>query len=131
MTFDFDPSDLMSRGLFEEPQPQIFVLDWLFLGIAPAIALPVVEPVVIEGAGEVRTVSVQVNLAGLTERAEGFQRSRQFHTVVRRLCSISSDDTFVRPKLEDRCPAAWTRVATARAVGINRDVFQRGVIFCA
>ena len=125
VAFDFDPRDLVPRGLFQEVFPQIFVFDRLFGCCAPPFALPVVEPTFVEGAGEVGAVGMERDAAGLFERAQGFEGSRQFHAVIGGVWGSAAEDALVPAVFQHRRPAAGAGISGTATVCIDDDVFQK------
>ena len=133
MAFDFDPRDLVPRGLLQETFPQIFVFDRLFGCRAPPFALPVVEPAFVEGADEVGAVGMEGDAAGLFERAQCFEGSRQFHAIIGGVWDSAAEDALVPAVLQHRRPATGAGVSGTATVGIDDDVFQKDgvwVLWC-
>src|SRR5262245_5712000 len=112
-----------------EPLPQIGILDWPLVGGAPAVALPVLDPL---GDALLQVFGIRVQLHAHLSlqhigRLQGFQRCdgcHYFHAVVggggfrpRQLLTPLLD--AVPAVYEDAPPAAGTRVSGAGPVRID------------
>ena len=62
--------------------------------------------------------------AGLFERAQSFEGSRQFHAVIGGVWGSAAEDTLVPAVFEHRRPTTGTGVSGTATVGIDDDVFQ-------
>src|SRR5262245_8641047 len=104
-----------------EPLPQVCVLDRFLVRRSPAIALPLRQPCG-DAVSQVRTVGVQPDRGWLGEALERLDGRHQFHPVIRGAFALAAAYLLgVGAVGEHRAPAAWPRVAAARAVGIELD----------
>ncbi len=92
--------------------------------------MPVVEPTFVEGAGEVGAVGMERDAAGLFERAQGFEGSRQFHAVIGGVWGSAAEDALVPAVFQHRRPATGAGVSGTATVCIDDDVFQNKVFGC-
>jgi hypothetical protein len=114
------PLDSMRRGRFDQFLPQLRILDWLFVGRAPAVALPIVNPAR-DSITNVDTVGVKPNPARTFQGLETFDRGHQLHLVVGRERFPTRELALLVAGAEQRRPAARTRIAAAGAVGEDLD----------
>ena len=119
------PIDLMARGGGEQGLPEFDILDRLFIGGAPAVALPAVDPFG-DAVFDIIAVGGERDVARLGECFERLDRAHQLHTVVRAGVFAAREFLFARrfafTDADERAPAAATGIALARAIGEDVDM---------
>src|ERR1700680_1590730 len=114
-----------------EPLPQVDVADRLFVGGAPAVAFPDVDPFG-DPAAQILAVGMKLDDAGALERLERRGGGGELHAIVGRMRFAAFELALVAVPGEHRGPAAGPGVSRAGTVGVNdhvppaqrRDLFQ-------
>ena len=104
------PVDRVARRAGVEPAPQVFVLDRLLVGGAPAVALPAVNPLR-HAAAQILRVGVQLDRARAGQRLQRHDRRHDLHAVVGRQRLAAAQRLLALAPGEDRAPAAGAGVA--------------------
>lgn len=121
VTLDPDGVDPVTFELAEESFPEICVEDRLFVGLAPAAAVPAFEPPPGDGIHEVAGIGVEGDFTRFFQRLESGDGGEEFHAVVRRLRESAAEFAAVGAVFEDCGPAAGAGVSVAGAIGVNDD----------
>src|SRR6185312_9970277 len=117
------PADRMRFRERVELAPELGILHGLAVGRAPAVALPRVDPA-LDALLDVLRIEVEIDVRPLLERFERADDGGQLHPVVRR-AALAAEKLLLRAAAnQQRAPSAGTRVALARAVGVN----DRGLV---
>src|SRR5690242_11287945 len=114
------PFDAVRSARFDQLLPQLGVLDRLFVGGPPAIALPVVDPPR-DAVANVNTVGMELHTAGTLESLESTDCGQQFHAVVGRQRFAAGQLALLVAHAQKRRPTARTGVSAARSVGKDLD----------
>ena len=125
VTFHPDPFDPVRLGGVEQFLPQVSILDGLFIGGFPAVALPAFDPFG-QAVHDITAVGRQRHTTWLGQCIEPRNRCRHFHAVVGRQRLAARQLPFARTHADDGAPAARPRIALARAVGGDFDLGEFG-----
>src|SRR5277367_1151502 len=121
MALDPVPAHLMRLECRVEPLPEIDVLDRLFVGGAPAVLLPAMDPAG-NALAHILAVGDEIDGAGLFQRLQRRDRRHQLHAVVGGVRLAALQFLFGIAEFEDRAPAAGPGISRAGAVGEHRHV---------
>ena len=108
------PGDFVFGCSSIERLPEVFVFYLLF----PAARFPGVNPFD-DALPKVFGIGEQLHFARFLQSRQRFDRSLQFHPIVRRGQSASDEFLFPRAILENRSPPARTWIAKARAICVD------------
>ena len=128
MALDPEPHDVVLLGKAVEHLPEIGVFYGFLVGCFPAVTFPVVNPLA-DTFLHVLGISVQMYLDRAFERFQRTDDSSEFHAVVRCVGFATPKFLFSCSRLQERSPAARSRIATAAAIGVNMgDQFMSHVV---
>lgn len=113
-------SGFMPFNRRQQPPPEILVFHRFFVGRAPPIALPPIDPLG-NAIAQVCAVGVQLDPTGPFERLQCLDRGAQLHPVIGGRAKPAADGLFMCAILKHSRPPARSRIADTAAVGINND----------
>src|SRR5437016_12420698 len=117
------PRDAVQAGEAIELAPQVHVLHGLFVGGAPAAALPVVQPLA-DAFLYVLRIGVDLDLTGALQQLQRPNDRRELHAIVGRLRLTAEQLSFFAVHLQNGTPASRPGIALARAVGVDACRFD-------
>ena len=121
--------DLVASGEIQADQwlPQVLVLDRLFIGGFPAIALPACQPLR-DAVAHVFGVRVEVDVTGFFEHVERLDGRHELHAIVRGAGLSPGEFLALRAVDQQGAPTARAiGVGLGAAVGVDRDFGARGL----
>src|SRR5690242_14636161 len=103
-----------------ELAPQLCVLHRLAIARAPAVAFPAVDPA-LDAVLDVLRVEIELDVARALQRLERANDGGELHAVVGRVPLAAVELLLAAVEDQERSPPARTRIALARAVGVDDD----------
>ena len=125
VTFDPVPFDSVRRCGGDELLPKLGILDRLLVGGAPAVPLPIVDPLC-DAVANVNAVGVKLDPARPFQRFEPTDRGKQLHAIIGRQGLATGELTLLAAHAQENPPATRARVAAAGAVGEDVDFRRLG-----
>ena len=124
MALDPEPGDIMLLLCRIQALPQLSILNRLFVGGFPAVALPAIDPFA-DPVFDIDAVGREFDIAPLLQRFKRADRRHQFHLVVGGDRLAAPEFFAMEPRNKNGTPPAWPWVARARTVRENRNLGQR------
>src|ERR1700688_2413832 len=120
VSLDPEPGNLMRRKCRVQAPPEVAVLDRLFVGGAPAVLLPALDPAR-DPVLQITAVRVQADPARPPQGLERHDRGGELHAVVRRIRHPALELSLMSVPQQHRTPAAGPGIAAAGPVGEDLD----------
>src|SRR5438874_3103554 len=120
------PDDVVAARLAEDSLPEIAVRHGLLLAVPPAGLLPALPPALAEAVDDVGAVRVDVDAPPARDGGEALCDCGELHALVRRVGFGAGDDPLGVAIEDERRPASRPGIPGAGAVGVQREVGERG-----
>ena len=108
-----------------EALPEVFVEDWLFVGLFPALFLPVGEPVFVQSIDDVFGIRVKHGFARFAQEFQCADGRHQLHAIVRGVPKGSVELLLKLSKDENSSESSGSGVSPSSSIGVNYDRFHR------